>query len=487
MKNFLRPLVLSIVYCLTSPVCFSQYTLTVTNGYGSGTYNVGDTVNIYSAAIPLSSSFDKWTGNISALVSDDEWHTTLIMPAQNISVAATFKTIGNITINHESIRGRDTLKEVYSYFPQNFKGVIFCFHGTGGAASNWINLWDYRAFLNDAIADTFAFIITEAEEVTKQADADGDGKLRWAYIPYDTVTNVDLANIRILKDTFRLRGITTTATKFYAVGMSNGGAFSPVIATIYNWRAAVSYCASQSQVLMNITNTPMQWCMAKYDNHPQVGPQGNADALADNQTLLSRGICSKYFLQDHTPVYAERFMRSGTITQTKANNLFAEFQSHNFLDANNYLLYATDTITARIIAAPLTFPTFLSLTQAEKIFVGTQVDAMYAAHQFFSDYNKKTLRFFDSLCDTVAIPTGIADFGMRNAEFGVQPNPTTGDLNVAVSDEMLGEEISVYDLSGRKVISAAVTAVNCKLQTVNLANGIYFVKIGTLAKKFVKQ
>lgn len=480
----MKHILLLTLTILSATIC-AQYTLIVTNGYGGGNYNAGDTVDIWCAAIPTAQVFDKWTGNISTLESDDEWHTTLIMPSQNVSVIANFRTIGSYTINHESIIGRDTLKDVYSYFPPNFKGVIFCFHGTGGAATNWTTLYDYKQFLNDAVADTFGFIITEAEEITTQTDYNSNGKLQWNYLPYDS-TNVDFANIKILIDTFTQRGILDFSTKFYAVGMSNGGAFSSTIATFYNWHAAVSYCAPASQLLASITTVPIQWCMAKHDNHPNVGQQGNADALANHNTLGSRGICTNYFSHDHSPVYPERFMRSGTITQTKANNLFAEFQSHNLLDVNNYLLYASDTIAARIIAAPLTFPVFLSLMQTEKVFVSTQVDAMYSAHQFYSDYNKKTLKFFNSLCEP-PILTSISDFGMQNADLKIQPNPAKDVLNVEVSYELIGEKISIADLNGRIILSERIVSVICQLSTADFPNGVYFLKAGTCIKKFVKQ
>ncbi len=469
---------------LLSGKLFAQFVLTVSNGYGSGTFRAGDTVHVWSATIPPDNVFDIWTGNISTLESNDEWHTTLIMPSQNISVTANFKTTGPYNINQESIMGRDTLKNVYSYFPPNFKGVIFCFHGTGGNATNWTTLFDYRQFLNDAVADTFGFIITEAEEVTTQTDYNSNGKLQWNYLPYDS-TNIDFANIKILIDTFTQRGTLNSTTKFYAVGMSNGGAFSSTIATFYNWKAAVSYCAQASQLLASSTTVPIQWCMAKYDNHPNVGTQGNADALQNHQTMVSRGICSKYFSNDHSPVYPERFMRSGTITQTKANNLFAELQLHGFLDADNYLLYASDTIAARILAAPLTFPVFLSLTATEKIFVSTQVDAMYSAHQFYSDYNKKTLKFFDSLCDTVL--ASIFDFGFRDADLEMYPNPASHYLNISVSAEFLGESISVFDISGRKIFEQLIPAINFSVPVFELSGGLYLLKAGTNVKKFMAQ
>jgi len=474
--------------CLQFFASAQMFSLTVSNGYGSGNYSVGDTVDIWSAAIPITSSFDKWTGNVATVESIDEWHTTLVMPAQNISVSANLKTIGSITINYEKIMGRDTLKNVYSYFPPNFKGVIFCFHGTGGAASNWVNSFEYRQFLNDAIADTFAFIITEAEEITKQTDFNLDGKLRWAAYPIDTINNVDYVNIKLLRDTFSLRGITNQATRYYAVGMSNGGNFAPAVATAFSWRAAVSYCAQSAQGLVSQTTVPIQWCMAKYDNNENVGSQGNAAAAANYNTLLSRGICTKYFSHDRSPLYAERFMRSGTINQTIANNLLVEFRSNQLIDSNNYLLFASDSIAAKITANPSAYPVFLSMNGLQRAFAASQVDVMYAAHQFYSDYNKRTLHFFDFLCDSMSVPSSILD--IEGVVVSLFPNPFSTQLTFSLADNDQ-TAISFYNFLGQQVLQQTLTN-STTINTEQLADGIYFYEVrnakGTLKTgKLVKQ
>ena len=483
MKKNLLPLVFTLAFGLWSLVVHAQFTLTVTNGYGGGSYSAGDTVDIWSKEFPLTDVFDKWTGDVQFLEYADEWHTTVIMPSQNVSVTGHTRTIGSFTINHESIMGRDTLKEVYSYFPPNFKGVIFCFHGTGGQATNWTTLFDYVQFLHDAVADTFAFIITESEETTKQADLNNNGKTnQWNYVPYDS-TNVDFANLQALMDTFELRGITNASTNYFSVGMSNGGAFSATAATYFNWTAAVSYCAQAGNLLASITTVPIQWCMAKYDNHPNVGQAGNAEALANHNTMVNRGICSRYFSFDHSPVYAQRFMRSPTITQTKSNNLMLELQNNNLLDANKYLLYATDSIAARILASPASYPQYLTLAATDKIFMATQVDVMYSAHQFFCDYDKRTLEFFNYQC---AVPTGILDSGSEILDFTIQPNPVSDALNVSVSENFIGEEVCVFDLSGRRIMSAEIRNQKSDLNTSALTPGLYFISVKNEVRKFVK-
>jgi Divergent InlB B-repeat domain len=65
------------------------YGLTVFSGSGSGTYLAGISVNITADAAPAGQMFDKWTG--AAVVDDTNSSTTLIMPAANTTVTATYK------------------------------------------------------------------------------------------------------------------------------------------------------------------------------------------------------------------------------------------------------------------------------------------------------------------------------------------------------------------------------------------------------------
>lgn len=88
------------------------------------------------------------------------------------------------------------------------------------------------------------------------------------------------------------------ATPRFAVGMSNGGGFSGSLAETFKFKAAVSYCHPLSASLTPIATTTIQWCMAKYDQHESVGSAGNVQALANYQTLLSRGIPTRHFLLD---------------------------------------------------------------------------------------------------------------------------------------------------------------------------------------------
>ncbi len=82
---------------------------------------------------------------------------------------------------------------------------------------------------------------------------------------------------------------------------------------------------------------------------------------------------------------------------------------------------------------------------------------------------------------------GFQEFEVFGLQFTVYPNPASGNLNISVPENLIGEEISVFDLSGRKILSEKAVQSNVYCLTSKISSGIYFVKIGNLAKKFVKQ
>lgn len=382
----------------TPIVTTDSFTVTVNNGYGGGKYKTGDTVHIFSVACNENQLFDKWSGDISLLNASEEWHTWFIMPNRAVSFTGSLKTITPVTLQFEQIRGRDRLKPVYYYFPAGHKGFVFLLHGTGGSAANSVSNFEMHQMIKDLVTDGFGVIVTEAEEATTGIDANGDGKIRWNPLPYDSVTNVDYANIRILTDTFYNRGVTTRAKLRYSLGMSNGGAFSAALSMLYKYTAGISYCAPGGTAVAQNSTTPFQFCMARFDNNENVGPQGNADALTNSNLLISRGICSKYFMKEHSPLYPERFARRGDISMGQSAAVFNEMKSKGFLDSKNYFIGYSGSYSNAYTANPTAFPALNALTLSQKGFVLDQVDLAVSDHQMYSDYNRASLRFLNKQC-----------------------------------------------------------------------------------------
>jgi len=69
-----------------------QYTLSVIYGNGGGEYRENSTVSI-TATIPAGQIFDTWTGDTSGIADVNSASTIVIMPAEDITVTATFKQI----------------------------------------------------------------------------------------------------------------------------------------------------------------------------------------------------------------------------------------------------------------------------------------------------------------------------------------------------------------------------------------------------------
>jgi hypothetical protein len=373
-------------------------TVTVVNGYGGGKYKIGDTVHIWSNAASDSYVFDQWTGYTSLLQNSGEWHNAFVMPAQNVNVTANLKAITPFTLKYEKIKGVDNLKNVYYYFPASHKGTAFLLHGSGGSAANLVINYEWMQMIKDLVAAGYAVVVTESEESTLNKDLNGDGALRWKPTPLDSTANVDFGNIKAIRDTFYARGYSMPAIPLYSIGMSNGGAFSSCLSYLYKFKSGVSYCAQAYKLVFDVSTIPYQFCMAKNDDQPEVGATGNADALTNSNGLNGRGVCSKYFISDRSPVYPERFARRSDISAATSTALFNELKNNKWLTDKNYLKANSDSVSKIALANAGVYPAFNALNLLQRDFVKGQIDVMFAGHQFYSDLNKTTIRFLESRC-----------------------------------------------------------------------------------------
>jgi hypothetical protein len=466
---------------------FAQtFVLTVNNGYGSGTYSVGDTVHVWSVAIDSTHTFGQWTGDVQFLENQREWHTTLVMPSQNIQVEAQINLMPAYQISYELIMGKNNLKKVYFHFPANLKGVLYLFHGTGGSASNWTKFVEYRSFINAAIADTFGIIITEAEEITLNSDLNSDGKLRWQPFPLDTVNGIDYLNIMALTDTFINRNLLTPQTPKFSVGMSNGGSFSSAISSILNFKAGVSYCASGAQVINTVRSTPFAFRMAKFDDNEEVGPEGNYEAWQNDSILNQRGICHDYLLHNKQVLYPERFARIPGVSVATSQAIYNNLLNNNQIDNLGYAIYS-ETIKNNVQSNPGQYPSIISQNTSTQVEILNQISASNAEHKFYSDYNFQTLDFFNRLC---TLPTNLSEF--KKQGFTLFPNPCTTEITVSFFDQESAGKLEILNSLGEVVKSEKFGETTTKVNVENLSPGIYLLQLKTEGQefpgiKFIKQ
>jgi len=74
------------------------YTLTVVSGSGDGSYAQGERINITADSAGPGTRFKEWTGDAQHLDDPGQANTTVTMPAQNITVTATYENIYNLTV-----------------------------------------------------------------------------------------------------------------------------------------------------------------------------------------------------------------------------------------------------------------------------------------------------------------------------------------------------------------------------------------------------
>ena len=382
------------------------YSLDVEGAYGGGMYPAGAVVHLFGALDPTlehNLGFEVLEGNIE-LQNADEWHATLIMPANDVRVRYRSESMPTEISEwvFPSVTGNDTTLRYHR--SSDPVGIVFLLHGTGGS-SRIIESVEARAFVSSAVARGYTVVAPEAEE-SVAGDLNGDGKMRWNVQP--RANNVDFQNLNRLVSFAKDQGWAHADTPFYVVGMSNGGAMSMVLGAIgssasalrnvfpeLRFGAVVSFCAASMAMVNNVTETPSAWYMAANDNHPQVGVEAIDESEGFYASLLARGIDADFAVHDSSPLFDERFVRVPGIDVATSRALVTDFENAGFLDEAQFVSTTMAEIQSSIVTTPSDFPTLQSLTGPQKREFRNQLMSVTADHQLFSDLNERVLDFLD--------------------------------------------------------------------------------------------
>lgn len=377
------------------------FQLTVTNGYGSGSYPAGARVHVWAAARPQDQLVTGWTGDAAALLAEpDEWHATLLMPARDATASATIVDRPT-TLAVGSFTGSTARpKTIRSLIPPNPRGLVLFLHGTGGSNNFIVGTETFPVVLR-ALEAGYGVLGTEAEEAVA-GDLNGDGKERWDVAL--TAANIDFANLNTLVTALRTAGTITAGTPLYAIGMSNGGSMAvslgaigaAPIAPVYpalRFAAVLSHCANGRTNAVAVTTTPTAFLLCANDDNANVD---NTDAIANNATLLSRGIPTMLDLHPASPLYDERFAREPGIDVATSQALAADFRMANMVAPNGFFGPGTTDIIATATLYPGLLPTLAGLTPAQQGDVVDQTRAMHAEHQMYSDWAARDVAWLDA-------------------------------------------------------------------------------------------
>ena len=136
---------------------------------------------------------------------------------------------------------------------------------------------------------------------------------------------------------------------------------------------------------------------------------------------------------------------------------------------------------------------FQSLTDAGQ-FTGTQTKKLLVSNVTMANNNQKFRCVInDNGCsDTsnVAVLTvnnnvGINEF-TRNNLFSVYPNPAKSQINVKADAKLLGSIYTVYDNTGKLVLTGKIISENTTIELGNLSGGIYLFSVGENMKQTFK-
>ncbi len=449
----------------------SGKTLTVNNGYGDGNYEQDDKIHIWSEQQD-GKVFTHWTGDIEYLESAMEYHTTVKMPDKNINVTAQYANLSpTMRMIPLAVKGAERIKNIQIYLPQKdkLKGVVWFLHGTNGNAENMVYDIEVKQMIDRLMTLDFGIIGITSEESEYNLDFDGDGNHRWTYGIDSSL--VDFANIRAIRDTLIGRGRIDRSTQHIAYGYSAGGAFSEFVVNVLKWKAAINHNSSGSEPISLKATVPYIIAISENDRNPDVGQAGNAEAKTNFKNYTDRNICAALFEHKKSPLYPERFDRSGVISEQQSIAIFNELRKNNTLDAANYFVNFSDALKLDIFANPQKYPVIVNLSNAQKKDLENQIDVVNAEHNVKAEFNGFMVNFIQNLCET----TATEDIVSRSLFF--YPNPASATITF---DDVLSYEI--FDMSGRLMLKG----ISQEVAVDGLQAGMYIVRSGLKTGKLVR-
>ena len=362
-----------VVILFLSTATFAQRaTVVVNSGSGDGSYKGQPFVHVWADPAPAGMVFDQWTGDAFLLQNPRESHTKVRTSQLSITINATYRSAPTWTPTFETLNGI----QMGSYFPPSHVGVIFHFHGQGGAANLLFNNLERRTFANEAVAEGYAVVaLDSADRINRD----------WS-TSNDLATNPDIQNVQAAINVFISRGLMTASTPVFAHGFSKGAGFAPRVSRALNFRATSMNLLAGTPDIINITTIPTIWCIAINDG--TIMPGGVAQSRNNYQNLLNRGVPAQYYLAVPSPVYPERFWRISGLTATDSQAIHAALRQGGYIDGRSFLVADPDA-SGWESAIPVQYNSFVNS-------IRDQLRICYTEHTFFSDYDRRVLEFFNT-------------------------------------------------------------------------------------------
>ncbi len=476
---------------------FSQsYYLTINNGYGSGNYQEGDSVHIWSKTPMDAAVFTNWTGDgMEYLSFENEWHVVLVVPelteVGSLEFTAHYDAIpANTTYGVDSflLWGKDSsgiflpiYKEVNYAIPPSPKAMVFLLHGTGGSGRSFFKRFERTNLVKDLLYDDFAVFALDANETT-MGDINEDGYIRWNNFNSGNASaqnNIDLGNVNFTRDSIVQKFNLPASIPTFTLGMSNGAVFSDLCASALGYNASAHITARGNYATYRREDiVPVIWIMSENDHQEQAN---NDEAFANFEEMtINGGQEAEFHIFNRSPVFPQRFRRNLVhISLNQSQTIFDSLEAKNYLDDRNFL----NSLDISLI--PNSFFNQLGLTGAQRKGVIDQLGCVNADHILHSDYSKNIIRFFNQFPEEYS---PLADKTPRPAasNINVYPNPTNGKFWVSGSNKP-AKLVSIYDIQGKL---KGVEVIDTNTQSMNIDHyppGVYILHFRTSDGWMVKR
>jgi polyhydroxybutyrate depolymerase len=352
-------------------------------------------------------------------------------------------------------------REYIIYVPSSYDGsvelpLMFNFHGGGGLSSDFMNYYnDMRP-----LADTDGFIA-----VYPQASVDPvDGSYAWLHkapTSHDDVFFIE-AIIDTLSNEFSIDN-----DRVYACGYSEGGIFSYELACRLNNRIAAISSVSGSMLADSFRDSyyDLGFCSPVHPTAVLLIP-GTADS---NPHSSYNGFPPYYMSVEEITTYWSNF------NNTDINPIINPLPNTNASDGSSVeqRIWENGDNCSRVeelkvIGGDHDWP---------GVFGNIDIDATTRIWNFVSQFNINGLIECESLSTNQQINTKL--------EYLVYPNPLTHRLLINIS----GNEIlifKIFNIQGKIVLDGRLSPGTNYINTINLRQGIYFLKIKNKTIKLIK-
>jgi predicted esterase len=272
---------------------------------------------------------------------------------------------------------------VISYVPENPRGLVFLFHGTGGSAS-FADRVETTDVLNRLVAQGYGFVSTSSTERT--------GNRRWLVTDPSLTTNPDLA--RLLR--LRAHLVSTTpvepGTPLVGIGMSNGARF----VTLWGqaWRNAGhpvrAIWASHGRIAPPFDD-PGQLTVPTFfstsENDFTVPPGG---VIRSYGTVLNAGQPTEFHISRERRLDPLQYERIPGVDSGEAKQIVQAMIATAAFDAQG----ARIEPDAEAAAAKVRSATLPASVQGQRTEIINETDLMIAIHQFSAELSEQVIAFF---------------------------------------------------------------------------------------------